>query len=116
MLRLRILIISRFQAMKDITLSTDNMQWPFKEWGADIVIAGHEHDYERIVVDGLTYLVNGLGGFSEIRDFNTVSVPGSVLKYNSNFGALFMNIDSLELNVVFLSVENDTIDELKILR
>src|SRR5690606_31883007 len=38
------------------------MQWPFKEWGADIVLNGHDHNYERLQVNGLTYIVNGLGG------------------------------------------------------
>ena len=38
--------------------STEIMQWPFKEWGADAVIAGHDHVYERIISDGLPYFVN----------------------------------------------------------
>jgi hypothetical protein len=24
------------------------MQWPFAEWGADLVLAGHDHSYERV--------------------------------------------------------------------
>jgi tartrate-resistant acid phosphatase type 5 len=38
------------------------MQWPFAQWGADVVISGHDHTYERISRDGIWYLVNGLGG------------------------------------------------------
>ena len=29
------------------------MRWPYAAWGADLVLAGHDHDYERFVVDGL---------------------------------------------------------------
>ena len=42
--------------------STPRMQWPFAAWGADAVISGHVHTYERLVRDGTVYFVNGLGG------------------------------------------------------
>ena len=42
--------------------STAWMQWPFKAWGATTVLAGHDHSYERLAVDGLPYVVNGSGG------------------------------------------------------
>jgi len=38
------------------------LQWPFQEWGADIVLSGHSHHYERLLIDDLIYVVNGLGG------------------------------------------------------
>ena len=38
------------------------MQWPYQDWGADVVMAGHDHAYERLIVDGLTYFVVGTGG------------------------------------------------------
>jgi tartrate-resistant acid phosphatase type 5 len=37
------------------------MRWPFAAWGADLVINGHNHDYERFSVDGITYVTVGLG-------------------------------------------------------
>ena len=47
------------------------MQWPFQDWGATAVFSGHEHDYERLSYNGLTYFVNGLGG-AEIQPFGTI--------------------------------------------
>uniref|UniRef100_UPI0035B0930A metallophosphoesterase family protein n=1 Tax=Promineifilum sp. TaxID=2664178 RepID=UPI0035B0930A len=44
--------------------STEHMRWPFAAWGADAVMAGHEHSYERVDVGGAPYFVNGLGGKS----------------------------------------------------
>jgi len=38
------------------------MRWPFKEWGATAVLSGHDHIYERMLRDGMTYIVNGIGG------------------------------------------------------
>ena len=61
------------------------MQWPFATWGADVVISGHAHTYERIVRDGIVYFVNGLGGASRY-DFAT-PVTGSVARYSANWGA-----------------------------
>lgn len=65
--------------------STTIMQWPFEDWGADAVIAGHDHTYERIIRDGFTYFVNGLGGRSRYS-FGSV-VSGSIFRYNEDYGA-----------------------------
>ena len=35
--------------------NSPDLQWPFKEWGADLVVSGHEHIYERLRVDNMTY-------------------------------------------------------------
>jgi len=37
------------------------MRWPFAAWGADLVLTGHNHNYERFAVDGITYATVGLG-------------------------------------------------------
>ncbi|POH70086.1 hypothetical protein C3B61_00230 [Cryobacterium zongtaii] len=41
--------------------------WDYAGWGADIVIAGHQHIYEDVVVDGLHYLTAGIGGTANAR-------------------------------------------------
>jgi predicted phosphodiesterase len=41
--------------------------WDYAGWGADIVIAGHQHIYEDVVVEGLHYLTAGLGGTANYR-------------------------------------------------
>ena len=43
---------------------TTSMRWPFKQWGADVVLNGHDHIYERLNLDGLPYFVDGVGGAS----------------------------------------------------
>ena len=64
------------------------VRWPFKEWGADAVLSGHDHDYERFYVNGMTYLVNGLGGRSLY--IMRTPLPDSHFRYNSDFGALLV--------------------------
>jgi tartrate-resistant acid phosphatase type 5 len=58
--------------------STDWARWPYEEWGADVVIAGHDHTYERLEENGLTYFVDGMGG-NGIYDFVNI-VEGSEVR------------------------------------
>jgi hypothetical protein len=83
--------------------STAYMQWPFAAWGADVVISGHDHTYERIARDGILYFVNGLGGNSPYG-FNT-PVTGSQVRYNGNFGAQRVTASSTAITFEFLSVD-----------
>jgi tartrate-resistant acid phosphatase type 5 len=48
--------------------SSAHLRWPFAAWGADAVLSGHEHSYERLEVDGIPYVVNGSGG-AALRGF-----------------------------------------------
>jgi hypothetical protein len=61
------------------------MRWPFAEWGADAVLSGHSHTYERIERDGIVYFVNGLGGAS--RYSFGKPVEGSRARYRADWGA-----------------------------
>lgn len=86
--------------------STPALQWPFKAWGADVVMAGHDHSYERIVnpTDGLTYFVNGIGGNTGLYGFTT-PVAGSKVRFNSDFGAML--VDATDSQINFLTVLRD---------
>jgi hypothetical protein len=77
--------------------STDWARWPYAEWGADVVLAGHDHTYERLFEDGLTYFVNGLGGMGRY-DFENI-LDGSQVRYNSDYGA--MRVEATEERIVF---------------
>jgi hypothetical protein len=35
--------------------------WDYAGWGADVVVAGHQHIYEDVVVDGFHYVTAGIG-------------------------------------------------------
>lgn len=76
--------------------NTPDLQWPFREWGASAVLAGHDHHYERLLVDELPYVVNGLGGRSIYR-VAVQRLPQSQTTFNGDFGAMLItaNTDSL---------------------
>ena len=52
------------------------MQWSFTAWGVDTVLAGHDHTYESLLVDGIPYFVNGLGG-GRIYELCTLSLKAN---------------------------------------
>ena len=89
--------------------SSPELQWPYAAWGADLVLAGHDHTYERIAVDGITYVVNGLGGAANYA-FGTV-VPGSVARYTGGFGALLLDADASRMRLRFIGTAGNLIDE-----
>ena len=88
--------------------SDSNMQWPFADWGATAVLAGHDHTYERIHRDGILYFVNGLGGRSIYNIGEPVS--GSVVRYNLDYGAMHIEAAPLCLNFSFYSRDGILID------
>ncbi len=89
--------------------STEYMRWPFKEWGADVVLAGHDHVYERLLVDGLPYFVNGIGG-AEIYNFQDI-LPQSQVRFNGDFGAMRVEANSTTMKFQFFTRTGQLVDE-----
>jgi len=85
------------------------VRWPFKDWGASLVLAGHAHVYERLIVNGLTYLVNGMSG-ATIGVFDPVPLAESVKRYSAKHGALFIRANCDTLTGEFYSVDDELID------
>lgn len=91
------------------------VRWPFKDWGADLVLAGHDHTYERLSSNQLTYIVNGLGGES-IYPFGS-PVSESQFRYNADYGAMLFEVFTDSINFKFITrtgliIDNFTINNL----
>ena len=91
-------------------------RWPFERWGADLVLSGHDHDYERVARDDdgdgrtLTYLVNGLGG-AEIYPFGRATpVAGSRVRYAGAFGAITLDACATNVRGAFTDVDGTVVD------
>lgn len=52
--------------------------WAYKEWGANLVISGHQHVLEDVVVDGLHYVTAGVGGQTLTRPCPKSKTEGSL--------------------------------------
>jgi hypothetical protein len=89
--------------------STPELQWPFTEWGATAVLSGHDHTYERIMVDGFPYFVDGLGGNGKYS-FDPTPVAGSQIRYAAEYGALRVTADSRSIIFEFINGKAQVID------
>ncbi|MCU0280467.1 MAG: metallophosphoesterase, partial [Acidimicrobiia bacterium] len=95
--------------------SSDWMQWPYEAWGADAVLSGHAHVYERVMRDDdgngapMPYLVIGLGG-GDISSFG-IPVAGSAARYNAGHGTLVVEACDAGMTLAFHSVSHGVVDQ-----
>lgn len=89
-------------------------RWPYQEWGADVVLSGHDHTYERLLVAGLPYFVNGLGG-GAIYPFVNID-EASVVRYNGDHGAMLVEATSDQMTFQFITRQGEVVDSYTITR
>lgn len=89
------------------------MQWNFKELGVDLVMSGHDHAYERIVRDGLTYIVNGIGGPHHLTGIHK-KTKGSQFFYSKKYGFMLLNVDENQLQAKMINEDDEVIEEFSI--
>jgi hypothetical protein len=89
------------------------MAWPFEAWGADVVLAGHDHDYERLQVGGIPYFVVGLGG-GGIYPFTKAPLPETRFRYAEKHGALLITAGATGITYEFRNHDGNTIDVLTV--
>jgi hypothetical protein len=89
--------------------SSTELRWPYEAWGASLVLAGHDHHYERVEVGRVPYIVNGLGGKSiySIGD----PIPGSTARFAETYGAQIIEATPTSLVSRFFTVHGKLIDE-----
>lgn len=78
-----------------------------------LVLSGHEHTYQRFNINGTPYIISGLGGHS-IYNFH-LEDQRLVKKYNKNYGFLKLNINKRLINIQFINIDNEIIDNFNIL-
>ncbi len=92
--------------------SDPKLQWPFREWGADVVFSGHEHLYERLDVGGLPFIVDGIGG-AERYEF-VKPLPESKVRYRDDWGAVRVSATGAGITYEFFTVKGERIDQLAV--
>ncbi len=85
------------------------LQWPFRAWGASLVLAGHDHLYERASVSGLPYVVCGLGG--NVRYPFGPPIGGSALRFNATEGCLLAVADEESLRLQLVTTGDAVVDD-----
>ncbi|KFE63158.1 metallophosphoesterase [Hyalangium minutum] len=92
----------------------------FEQYGVDLVLTGHDHNYERskpMIGDrvatgsekGITYLVVG-GGGANLREFSTEKQDWSVLRNNTVHGFLDVDVKEGTLSAKLMTPEGSVVD------
>ena len=96
--------------------SNPHKRWPFAEWGATVVLSGHDHHYERIEHKGMVYLINGLGGAKRYPLSEAGPVAGSQVRYNQQFGAMRAEATPQKLVFEFVNTRKQVIDRVEFIQ
>lgn len=80
----------------------------FQQAGIPLVISGHDHNYERLVVDGMTYIVSG-GGSGVLYGQRAFEPISKTFARRTHFVLLELFSDHIELTSVAL--EGETLDQ-----
>lgn len=85
---------------------TEQMRWDFDDYGIQLVVSGHDHDYQRFQREDVTYIVNGVGGAELRHDCGTSKSKSGASKYcqDTEFGAMFITATDSLMRVDFRSV------------
>ena len=102
--------------------STKGADWDFEKHGIELVLCGHDHNYERIQQDGIIYIVNGAGG-GNLRRMKKGESPidGSAIFYDKKHGAQRVEVKPVagkagtwEMTSRFIDVDGKEIDSFTI--
>jgi hypothetical protein len=100
------------------TRSADAIWRTLAEGGVDLVLNGHEHDYERFApLDasgveapaGIAEIVVGTGG-GDLRGFRTPPATGSVVRKSTLFGVVEATLADGSWAIRFLDVDGQVVD------
>ena len=92
--------------------SHPDLQLPFAAWGADAVLSGHDHSYERLEVDGIPYFVVGSSG-TFLRPFGP-ALPETVIRDDTQHGALFYDASCHSLTFTYKQLDGTEFDTITI--
>lgn len=86
----------------------DILQAPFEQYGVSVVFSGHDHGYERSLVNGIQYVVSG-GGGAPLHQF-TNSNPARVVQASQYQYCRLTVVSSSSLQVTVINSQGEQID------
>ena len=89
-----------------------NLQWPFEEWGADLVITGHNHIYERIYKEEgeLRYITAGASG-SNTRTGSSSFDGLEAYYFGNESGATKVSVTDVSITFQYITLNSDGTQE-----
>ncbi len=91
-------------------LQYPSLQWPFKQWGLNVMFNGHSHNYERLQDDkGFTYICSGFGGVA-LKPFAGEPNPFSLVRDASQFGAVRCEVTCNYFKIQAFNIDGTLLD------
>jgi len=100
------------------SVSSTWMQWPFRKWGAHVVLAGHKHRYERGFYNGkmdFPYIVTGAGG-TDLSDCSKSAIDRLAkdekfdeIVVTGYYGSIKANASDTGMTLEFVEAVNGTV-------
>lgn len=87
---------------------------PLQQWGANALVCGHAHLYERLVKDGFPYFISGVGSDDRFHSVNSTLSPYSYVTITQKVGFLKMVANPLSLRFSFVDINNTEYDSFTI--
>lgn len=88
--------------------------FPFSEWGASVVLNGHVHVYERFEIDGIPYVINGVGG-EELYEFCDTN-PESLVRFSGEQGAILVEVQDDRIVFKYITTSGKKLDEFTVFK
>lgn len=88
-------------------------QLDYEGMGADIVLSGDSHFYERFSVGGFPSIIGGWSG-AAVSSFHATPVSGSVVRYNDMFGAIRGRASNNRLLLEAINTAGEVIDSIEL--
>ncbi len=92
--------------------SEHEFRFPFDQWGVCMVMSGHDHTLQHLPIDGVHYVVNGIGGGS-IHEFEEI-LEGTEFRLSGYYGAVFLDVGPDVLSVRFMTVPDNVVHSFEI--
>jgi titin len=83
--------------------------WPYQAWGASAVLSGHDHDYERVMVNGFPNFIEGSGG-AGLNNPSPTPFSGSVAHDYGEYGAMYVTASASQITFKHYAVSGNLID------
>jgi hypothetical protein len=93
--------------------SNPDLAWPFEAMGAEAVLSGHDHDYERFQVGNIPYFVNGLGG-AGLYPLTKAALATTKFRYDQKHGAMLITATSTGITYEMWNTDGVKVDSLTV--
>lgn len=108
-----------YSSSSSYTPGSTGWRIPWSKYGIDLVLSGHGHGYERLLVDEVPHIVAGVGGAYPVG-FGT-AIAGSLVRVTGSYGAVELTVahsandfGARTLTATFRNTAGQSLDHLEI--